>query len=110
VSFGYQVRPLADRDIDTIADNLADHASLAIGLRFLQEVYEAFALLATQPEMGWPCKINHKFLKKARTFRVSERFSEYLIFYQPCEDRIEIIRVVHGAQDLQSLFNKADVS
>jgi plasmid stabilization system protein ParE len=39
---------------------------------------------------------------------VSDRFEEYLIFYQPFEDSIEILRVVHGSRDLRALFNKAD--
>lgn len=54
--------------------------------------------------MGWSCKISHPRLKSARTFRVSARFSEYLIFYQPGDDQIEILRVVSGYQDLVSLF------
>ena len=42
----YVVRPKADRDIDAIADSLADHASLEVALRFLTEVHEAFELIA----------------------------------------------------------------
>ena len=102
--FGYVVLPKADRDIDDIADSLADHGSLRVALRFLVEVHEAFGLIASHPEMGWSCKISHPRLKSARTFRVSARFSEYLIFYQPGDDQIEILRVVSGYQDLVSLF------
>jgi plasmid stabilization system protein ParE len=66
VSFGYTVRPQADREIDIIADDLADEGSLDVGLRFLAEVYETFALLASQPEIGWPCKIRHPQLIGSR--------------------------------------------
>jgi plasmid stabilization system protein ParE len=58
--------------------------------------------------MGWRSKVSHVELKTARTVRVSERFSQYLIFYQPFQDRIEILRVVHGAQHLSALFAKRD--
>jgi plasmid stabilization system protein ParE len=28
-----------------------------------------------------------------------------VLFYQPIEDGIEIIRVLHGARDIEALFN-----
>ncbi|MGH9942446.1 MAG: type II toxin-antitoxin system RelE/ParE family toxin [Pyrinomonadaceae bacterium] len=30
----------------------------------------------------------------------------YLIFYQPFEDRIDILRVLHGARDIESIFDR----
>lgn len=77
----YFLRPQADRDIDEIADDLAGRAGLDVALLFLQEFNETCALLSTQPEMGWPTKVRHPQLTGARTFRVSERFDKYLIFY-----------------------------
>ena len=100
------VRPQADRDIDEIADYIAEEAGLDVGLRFLSDLYDTLALLASQRAMGWPCKIEHLPLKAARVFRVSARFESYLIFYLSFEDRIEILRVVHGSQDLEVLFRK----
>ena len=106
MSFGYVVRPRADQDIDGIADYLVAQSGLDIGLLFLSEMYETFALLGTRREIGWHCKVRHPQLMTARTFRVSERFDKFLIFYQPYQDRIEILRVLHGAQDLVALFNR----
>lgn len=107
--FGYVVCPRADRDIDEIADYLAEESGLETGLGFLAEVYDTFALLAAQREIGWPCKVRHQQLMTARTFRVSARFEKFLIFYQPFHDRIEILRVLHGSQDFQALFNREGV-
>jgi toxin ParE1/3/4 len=102
LSFGYVVRPKADRDIDDIADVLAERASsVDLGIRFITTANETFALLASQPKMGWPCRLRHQELQGARVFRVGEPFEKYLIFYQPFRDRIEILRVLHGAQDLE---------
>lgn len=56
--------------------------------------------------MGWPCKVEHLPLRTARVFRVSARFENYLIFYVPFQDYVEILRVVHGSQDLEALFGK----
>jgi plasmid stabilization system protein ParE len=108
VSFGCVVRPKADRDIDDIAEYLADHAGLELAIRFLTEAYETFGIIATQPEMGWQCRISHPQMKLARTFRVSDRFKEYMIFYQPYGDRIEVMRVLNGSQDLVPLFGQED--
>ena len=108
MSFGYVVRPKADRDIDHIADYIADEAGLETAVRFLSEVYKTFGLVATQPAMGWLCRIEHPQLKEARTFRVGGRFTDYLIFYQPYKDRIEVMRVLNGSQDLAALFGKDD--
>jgi toxin ParE1/3/4 len=104
VRFGYVVRPWADHDIDGIADYLVEQSGLDIGLRFVSDVYETFALPGSRQEIGWRCKVRHPQLMTARTFRVSERFDKFLIFYQPYQDRIEILRVLHGAQDLAALF------
>jgi plasmid stabilization system protein ParE len=104
VRFGYVVRPRADRDIDEIAGYLAEEAGLDTALQFLAEIYETFGLLATQQHMGWLCKVRHPQLSTARTFRVSPRFEKHLIFYRPHSGGIEILRVVHGSQELEELF------
>jgi len=65
--------------------------------------------LATQRQMGWPCRVYHPQLLTARTFRVSSRFEKHLIFYQAYSERIEILRVVHGSQDLAALFDKEGI-
>jgi toxin ParE1/3/4 len=106
---GYVVRPKADLDLDEIADYLTQQSSLDTGLRFLTEAHRTFTLLATQPAMGWRCKLGPSRLKDVRVFRVSAPFAEYLIFYQARGERIEILRVLHGSQDLEVLFSQQDV-
>jgi len=109
VRFGLVIRPRADQDLDEIGDYLAEEAGLDMGLQFLAEVYEAFSLLASHREIGWPCNVTHPQLMGARTFRVSQRFEKYLIFYQPYQDRIEVLRVLHASQDLDELFGRQGV-
>ena len=108
MNFGYIVRPKADRDIDNLADSIAERTTLDQALQFLSEIHATFALIVTQPEMGWHCKIKHPQLRTARTFRVNQHFNEFLIFYQPDAGHIEILRVLHGAQDLIAVFAKSD--
>ena len=54
MNLGYVVRPQADRDIDALADSIAEYSSLDSALDFFRDVYARFALLASQPEKGWP--------------------------------------------------------
>ncbi len=106
---GYVVRPRADRDIDEIAEYLADEIGLDIAVQFLGEISQTFGLLAAQQHIGWPCKVRHPQLLSARTFRVNARFEKDLIFYQSHSERIEILRIVHGFQDLEKLFNQQGI-
>jgi len=43
-------------------------------------------------------------LKTVRVFRVSAPFENYLIFHQRRGIRIEILRLLHGSQDLENLW------
>jgi toxin ParE1/3/4 len=106
VSFGYSIRPTADRDIDEIADYLAGESGLDFGLLFLSDIYKTLALLSGHRELGWPCKVDHPSLRGARAFRVSSRFEKFLIFYQTLPGHIEILRVLHGSRDLELLLNR----
>jgi plasmid stabilization system protein ParE len=71
VSARYTVKPKADRDLDEYADYPAREASLEVALRFLAAAHETFALLATQPNIGWPAYLKHPALKMLRVFRVT---------------------------------------
>lgn len=42
-------------------------------------------------------------LRGMRRSRV-ENFGDYLIFYRPVDRGIEVVRVIHGARDIEALF------
>ncbi|MBI3696648.1 MAG: type II toxin-antitoxin system RelE/ParE family toxin [Acidobacteria bacterium] len=71
MSARYVVRPKADQDLDDEAYYLAKEASPEVGHRFLVAAHETFSLLATQPEMGWHCRLKHPGVASLRVFRVS---------------------------------------
>lgn len=103
MSLRYLLRPAADRDLDDQAFYLATEASADVGHRFLIAAHETFALLATQPRMGWQFKLQHRDLTELRVFRISS-FENILIIYLPRNDGIDILRVVHGSRDLRALL------
>ena len=78
---GYFVKPKADRDLDDYADYLAENASLDVALRFFDAAYSTFALIATQPNMGWRSRVKYPGLEALRVFRVSG-FEHMLILYR----------------------------
>ena len=105
----YVIRPKADQDLEDQAYYYAVEATPELGHRFLVEAHETFALLATQPEMGWTPKLRHPGLKVLRLFRVSGSFEKILILYQPHENGVEVLRVLHGSQNLQRLLRREGI-
>jgi len=67
--------------------------------------HETFALLATQPDMGWRFRFRHPDLKRLRVFRVKD-FEKLLILYLPLFDGVEILRVVHGSRNIETLLRR----
>ena len=101
----YVVRPRADRDVDEQSYYYATTASAEVGHRFLVAAHDTFALLATQPDMGWRCRLKRSELQQLRIFRV-KTFEHILILYLPMLDGVDILRVVHGSRNLQALFRR----
>ena len=108
MSARYVVRPKADQDLDEQAYYLATHASPEVGHKFLLAAHETFTLLATQPEMGWHCRLKDPRVGPLRDFRVSG-FERLLVLDHSRPDGVEILRVVHGSRDLQALLRREGV-
>jgi toxin ParE1/3/4 len=65
--------------------------------RFLGTVLAKCELLAEQPGIGRP---RSDLAPDLRSFVVGR----YLIFYRPLDDGIEVVRVLHGARDIEAAF------
>lgn len=65
--------------------------------RILRTFKEKFQLLAENPKIG---KSQDSFIVNLRRFT----FKEYVIFYFPTENGVEIYRVLHGARNIDDLF------
>ena len=89
-------RPEAENDLEEIwwfiAQDSPDNAD-----RFLDRIQESCLALADFPQLG----VNREELK---TDLRSQPVGNYLIFYFPLEDGIDIIRVLHGSRDMERLF------
>jgi toxin ParE1/3/4 len=103
--YRYVVRPKADRDLDDQAYYYATEASPELGHRFLVAAHDTFALLATQPNMGWQSRLKQPELETLRVFRVNG-FEKIIILYLPLLDGVEILRVIHGSRNIQALLRR----
>lgn len=95
---GFRLSHLAERDLDEIADYLADRNPSA-AIREIEELAERFALLATHPLMG---QFRKDLPGCPRTFSSGN----YLILYRPTSTGIEVARVVHAARDLAAILRQ----
>jgi toxin ParE1/3/4 len=99
----YTLSPEARDDLDAIHAYICrDNPDVAD--RVLEAALRTFARLAKAPGMGRTRVFKHSELSNLRSFRV-EGFPAYLIFYRPVEDGVGIVRVLHGARDLDALFS-----
>ena len=88
--------PQADTDLFRIWDFIADD-NLSAADRLIRKMDETFQLLATNPGMGTK---QDQYRPGLRCFPVGN----YIIFYRPIDDGIEIYRVLHGARQLDDLL------
>ena len=100
------LRDDAFRDLDESSATIGQDAPHA-SVRFLQEAQKAFGLLADMPGIGAPRDYNNPTLTGMRMWPIS-RFRKYLIFYLTTDETIEIVRVLHGSQNIQSLFSPSE--
>lgn len=96
--------PQARRDLIQIADHIAqDHLDAAI--RFLDAAEAACEFLAQTPEAGTLCQFRDPEAAGIRVWSI-RGFQNFLIFYRPVPEGADIVRVLHGAQDIESLFSE----
>ena len=84
--------PQYERDIAEIWHYLAQH-NTEVADRVVMAIEDTIELLGDFPGIGTPCP--HLAPALRRTL-----WREYLIYYRLREDRIEIVRALHGRRDI----------
>ena len=87
---------LAENDLLDIALYIATENPRASD-DFVHGLDDKFSLLLTQPEMG---RARPELGKKLRSFPIKN----YVVFYDPTPEGIFIVRVIHGARDVENVF------
>jgi toxin ParE1/3/4 len=92
--------PQAHLDLVEIGVYIAED-NLEAALRLLDAMQAKFQLLARSPELG---RKREELAPGLRSFPAAHN---YLVFYKPIDNGIEIIRVLHGSRDIEPLFGQA---
>ena len=100
------VLPAARGDLLDQAPYYDSHGGEALGNRFLRQC-AAFARLLRSPERGASVLHRHPRLVDCRFVPV-RGFDAMLIFYRLTADQIQIVRLLHGARDIEAAFSDDD--
>ena len=88
--------PLAETDLLDIAVYISEGSPQASD-EFALEIDQKFSILLTQPEMG---RLRPELGESLRSFPIKN----YIIFYDPVPEGIFVVRVLHGARDIENVF------
>ena len=91
------VLPRARIDIDGIWEYIAEDSETQADA-FVDRLAAKFILLGGRPELG---RLRDDLMAQLRSFP----FERYIIFYRSVPDGIEVIRVLHGARDVEAQFH-----
>ncbi|HVP13352.1 MAG TPA: type II toxin-antitoxin system RelE/ParE family toxin [Phycisphaerae bacterium] len=75
--------------------------------RFLAAAHNTVKRLLEAPEIGRLRLFSDSRLRGIRSWPV-RGFESWLIFYRPLPDGIEILRVLHGARDVEATLEEAE--
>lgn len=90
-------RPRAFSDLADIWDYIAEESEERADA-FVATIDGKIRILASHPHMGRP---RDELVNDLRSWPVGR----YVIFYRPLADGVEIIRVLHGARDVEAAFH-----
>jgi toxin ParE1/3/4 len=93
-------RPAALADLEDIYDYIAEDNPAAAG-EFVALIRAKCAFLQKTPCGG---RIRPEIRDDLRSFSVKT----YVIFYRACDDVVEIVNVIRGSRDIETLFSKDD--
>jgi toxin ParE1/3/4 len=96
------LRPLAVRDLDAHSAFIA-RTQRAAARRFVRVTEKALTRLALNPALGpvWDSQDPRLTGLRCWTLR---GFPNHVIFYRAVADGIEVVRILHGAQDLNRII------
>jgi toxin ParE1/3/4 len=101
-----KVRPLARRDIREVSAWLKQESGPNLAIRFIDSVESTLELLASMPDRGSPCFYSQTRLNGLRRWPV-KAFERWLIFYFPSKHGIDVARILHGARNLDEIFEES---
>lgn len=96
--------PRAEADLDSHCAFLAKQ-SAEKALRFDKAAFDSFDRICEIPMIGRERKFDNPKLAGTRSWFV-RGFEEFVIFYRAFDNYIEVVRVLHSAQDIDSIMRE----
>ena len=93
----YRLALLARSDLGESFQYNAERSGVRNASRLHRQIRERFPRHAEQPLIG---RARPELGSDLRSFPVGN----YIIIYRPISDGVEIVRVLHGSRDIESLF------
>ena len=97
---------LADAAIADVldqADWYLQQSGRTLGMRWEKAVSSAISSLLRHPAAGSPCTFRSTELRGVRRTAIP-RFPKHLLFYRFDGEEVFVLRIVHGARDLENLL------
>jgi toxin ParE1/3/4 len=98
----FTLSPEAINDLELIWTYIARDNGQAAD-EVIEAAYRLCAILGEHPELGRVRELSQTALAGLRSFVITD-FPNYVIFYRVKGEGVEIVRVLHGARDIDSLF------
>ena len=95
---------MAVADVLEQSDWYRAQADMKLAQRWEKAVTSTLLRIAKVPHAGAPSRFKADELRGTRWLPVAG-FPMHLVFYRFREDQIRVLRVVHGARDLEALFS-----
>lgn len=97
-----RIEPAAQADIDLARDHLA-RLNRTAAVAFDARLSRTLGLLDGQPLIGTEYEPPSRRYPGLRLFPI-QRYTNYLVYYQPTPDGITVVRVLHAARDATAVF------
>jgi toxin ParE1/3/4 len=94
---------VAEIDIIEQADWYEEKSDSKLAKRWSEAVTSAVMRVLRNPSSGAPCRFSRTELRGIRRVPISG-FPKHLVFYSVEDNDVLILRVLHGARDLESLL------
>lgn len=75
-----------------------------VAIRFYDLVFKTLEKITQMPGAGSLKRLQNERFHELRQWVLPE-FDNYIIFYDESDDKIDVIRVLHGARDIDRILN-----
>jgi toxin ParE1/3/4 len=101
------IRNRATQDLRQQANYILSNGSAGAAEQFLELAEATFAQILTVPRIGKSLDFLSERMGEVRQWRI-KNFQDYLVFYRLQDEQVEILRVLHGARDLDNILSTLD--